>query len=177
MAEQPQQFFFKCPHCATETSESQVAAQLHDEIFFMEAGRRQARRQTPHAGPGRPTVVRCPGCDSEMGAAELRDHRVPCVRDRLTKLQRNCFKIRLLPKDPDPYPNFSILRIEEESVQFQKDSSMQSLSVELRKIGDITVSSNEQLIYIRLLGRVHWDEPATLWRFLPSRIGRPSREC
>jgi hypothetical protein len=124
-------------------------------------------------------MARCPGCDTEMPTLELRTHRVGCVRDRLEELRRKNVKVRLLPKDPDPYPDFSINAFngEKGEVEFRKRSSTQSLYIELRKIADITVSRDEHcepIAYVRLLGRVHWDAGSTLWLFLPSRIGRPN---
>ena len=172
MGMKPQYFRYTCPHCQKETNATQVAASLPDEVLLTETARRNGRKQTPHAGPGRPTVVRCPGCEEEMTTAELLEHRVPCLRDRLKKLPyRN---IQLHPKDPDPYPNFSVTSVSETEVEFEKLSSDQHLKIELRKIAEVTVDSQQECVYIRVLGRVIWDESIQHWRFVPTRIGRPA---
>jgi hypothetical protein len=170
----PQQFFYKCPHCSALTNQVQVASQLHDDVLIAETARRHGRRQTPHAGPGRPAISRCPGCDCEMSTAELREHRTPCVHARLQKLYQKHSKIRLSPKDPDPYPDFAVAMLGEEEVKFEKLSSDQHVPVEIRKIAEITDDGLEDITHIRLLGRIHWDESINRWRFAPTRIGRPS---
>src|SRR5690349_14325919 len=106
-------FKFKCPNpnCGLVTNAVDVAATLPDEVLIAEAARRNARRQTGHAGPGRPIISRCPGCDAKMSTLEMREHRIPCVRERLTKLQHR--HVQLIPKDPDPHPDFMILRVNE----------------------------------------------------------------
>jgi len=168
------QFFpYKCPNCQAEMNAAHVAAALPDAVLVAETARRNGRRQTPHAGPGRPTVVRCPGCEERMTTAELRGHRVPCVRDRLNELQRRNQKIRLSPKDPDPYPPFAIREVSDEEVRFQKLSSGQYLAVELRKVAEIILNPQEQIADIRLLGRVMWDDSIQRWRSVPTLIGRP----
>src|SRR5260370_33933924 len=111
-------FLHTCPNGHAQRNAAQVAKELPGEILVPEAARRYAGRQTPHAGPGRPTLARCPGCDEEMPTAELREHRVPCLRDRLHKLRCQAFVFRLYPKDPDPYEDFRIDRIDDEQVQF-----------------------------------------------------------
>ena len=171
---QPQYFTYKCPHCDNKRNAAEVAAALDDEILFAEAARRNGRRQTPHAGPGRPTIVRCPGCDEEMSSAELREHRLGCVCRRLNELVRQSMNVRLQPKDPDPYPNFRIQNVSESEVEFNKLSSSQYLTIETRKIAEITVNSDEKVAYIRLLGRVCWDGEIKRWRFRAPVIGRPS---
>jgi hypothetical protein len=109
-----------------------------------------------------------------MPSAELRDHRVDCVRERLKQLQRKGWYVRLFPKDPDPYPNFVIRDFPtDEEVRFEKLSSDQHLSIELRKIAEITPRSSDQLIYIRVLGKVRWEENKREWQFAPARVGRP----
>jgi len=170
----PQYFSHTCPHCRAETNAAEVAAALPDEILLAETARRNGRRQTPHAGPGRPTIVRCPGCDGEMSSAELREHRVDCVCRRLKELLQQNMNIRLQPKDPDPYPNFRIEKISENEIEFHKLSSSQRLTVETRKVAEITVSPEERLAYIRLLGRVSWDSGSQQWRFTAPVVGRPS---
>jgi hypothetical protein len=106
-----------------------------------------------------------------MSTPELREHRVPCLRERLKEVPHR--NLRLYPKDPDPYPDFLIRDIGADTVEFEKLSSGQRLPVELRKIAEVTFSSQEERTYIRVLGRVTWDERIKEWRFVPSRIGRP----
>jgi hypothetical protein len=171
--DQPQYFTYKCPHCYAERNAAEVAAALDDEILIAETARRNGRRQTPHAGPGRPTIVRCPGCDGEMSSAELREHRLGCVCRRLNDLVRLNLDIRLQPKDPDPYPNFRIRCVSENEIEFVKLSSSQYLTIETRKIAEITVSVDEKIAYLRLLGRVCWDNSDQRWHFKATLIGRP----
>jgi ribosomal protein L44E len=172
--DKPQYFSYMCPHCRAETNAAEVASALDDEILMAETARRNGRRQTPHAGPGRPTIIRCPGCDSQMSSAELREHRIGCVCRRLNELVRLNLNIRLQPKDLDPYPNFRIQKVSENEVEFQKLSSDQYLTVETRKIAEITVSSGERIAYLRLLGRVCWEDDIQRWRFKATLVGRPS---
>jgi hypothetical protein len=172
--DKPQYFSHTCPHCRAKTNAAEVAATLQDEVLFAEAARRNGRRQTPHAGPGRPTIVRCPGCDAEMSSAELREHRVDCVCRRLNELLQQNVNIRLQPKDPDPYPNFRLEKISENEIELHKLSSGQRLTVETRKVAEITVSVAEKVAYVRLLGRVSWDSGIQRWRFTAPVIGRPS---
>jgi hypothetical protein len=163
-----------CPHCRVTSNAAEVAAVLPVEVLTAEVARRNGRRQTPHAGPGRPTTVRCPGCDEEMAAAELREHRLGCVCRRLNDLLRLNMDIRLQPKDPDPYPNFRIEKASENEVEFHKLSSDQRLTVETRKITEFVVNSDEKIAYIRLQGRVCWDDSIQRWRFRPRGMIRPS---
>jgi hypothetical protein len=167
-------FSYVCIHCRAETNATEVAAALPDEVLIAETARRNGRRQTPHAGPGRPAIVRCPGCDGEMSSAELREHRLHCVARRLNDLLRLNLDIRLQPKDPDPYPNFRIRCASEDSIEFVKLSSSQYLTVETRKIAEIAVSSDEKIAYIRLLGRVCWEDSIQRWQFRATVVGRPS---
>src|ERR1700693_1636550 len=134
--DKPQYFSYTCRHCRAERNASDVAVVLQCEVLFDETALRKGRRQTPHAGPGRPTVVRCPGCDGEMSSAELREHRLGCVCRRLNELLRQNVYVRLQPKDPDPYPNFRIQKVSENEVEFHKLSSSQYLTVETRKIAE-----------------------------------------
>jgi len=107
-----------------------------------------------------------------MSAAELRDHRIPCVREELQKLRGTV--ILLSPKDPDPYPKFYISQIHETEVTFQKGSNGDKVTVDLRKIADITVKSGESLAYIRVLGRIVWHGDSKCWLFEPTApVGRP----
>ena len=165
-------FQYTCPHCHHETNAAAVAANLPREVLLAAAASHIARSQTPHAGPGRPKFLRCPGCDELMSTVELKDHRVPCLHEHLSKLSRR--HIRLTPKDPDPYPDFFLSRVDEAKAYFEKLSSGQQLVIDLSKIAELTFDATRDRTYIRVLGRVGWDEPAKLWRFLPSRIGRPS---
>ena len=173
LMKEPQFFSYACPHCGAKSNATEVAAALPDEVLAAEVARRNGRRQTPHAGPGRPTIVRCPGCDQEMATAELRGHRLGCVSRRLNDLQRVNMDIRLLPKDPDPYPNFRIENASENEVEFHKLSSGQRLTVETRKISEIVVNSDEKIAYVRFQGRVCWDDGIQRWRFRPRSIRRP----
>ncbi len=165
-------FLYECPGCHTKIKVAEVVAEIPDEILRVELARRNGRRQTPHRGPGRPVVRRCPGCDQEMSSAELREHRVGCVHDRLQSLRG--FTIRLEPKDPDPYPDFAINEVHAERVKFEKLSNEQQLEVELQKVAEITPSPQEHLARIRLYGHVTWDENSQIWRFVPSVLGRPA---
>src|SRR5437870_824228 len=113
---QKQSYDYSCVHCHAETNAALVAAALPDDILIAETARRNGRRQRPHAGPGRPTIVRCPGCDEQMTTAELREHRTACVRDRLLALRRKNFRVWLSPKDPDPHPDFLINVVDDELV-------------------------------------------------------------
>jgi hypothetical protein len=107
-----------------------------------------------------------------MSSADLRDHRIPCVRAELQKAFALC--IELTPKDPDPYPAFAIAQINETTVEFRKKSNDDHITVDLRKIAVITINQQESLAHIRLLGRVVWHEDIKRWRFEPTApIGRP----
>jgi hypothetical protein len=163
-------FPYRCPHCATVRNAAHVAAELDDRVFTMEAARRNTRRQIRHAGPGRPKLARCPGCSQEMSSTDLRDHRIPCVRDELQKLRG--VAIQLSPKDPDPYPDFYLHHVREAEVEFQKGSNHDVVTVDMRKIAEIIKA--DQPAYIRVLGRVVWREDIKRWRFAPTAaIGRP----
>jgi hypothetical protein len=169
----PQYFVYECPHCHNKMNAALVAAALPKPVLLAAADPHTARQQTPHAGPGRPKLLRCPGCDELMSTMQLREHRVPCLYERLSGLQRQ--HIRLYPKDPDPYPDFVLAGVDKERAELHKVSSGQRLMIELSKIAEVAFSENEDRTYIRVLGRITWDEGATLWRFLPSRMGRPPR--
>jgi hypothetical protein len=109
-----------------------------------------------------------------MSTAELREHRVPCLHEHLSKLTRR--HIRLTPKDPDPYPDFFLSGVDETQAYFEKLSSHQQLIIDLSKIAEITSDLTQDRTFIRVLGRVAWDDGAKQWRFMPSRIGRPPGE-
>jgi len=168
-------FAYKCPHCSVVRNAAEVAAELPDAVLTLAAGRRNARRRRVWLpGPGRPLLTRCPGCSQEMSSAELREHRLPCVRGELRKLRG--VAIQLSPKDPDPNPNFHINDVHDGEVEFQKDSNNDVVTVDLRKIADITISREHQTAYIRLLGRISWHEDVKRWRFAPTGVvGRPPR--
>jgi hypothetical protein len=168
-------FTVECPRCQNRLNATLLAATLPDQVLFVETARRNGRRQTPHAGPGRPTLAQCAGCDVKMSASELREHRGDCVRHRLGDLMRQGLKVRLFPKEPDPYPDFRIESTEGNYVTFQKLSSQQRLEIDLAKIAEMAVDRLAQTLTLRLLGRVIWKEEAknSEWRFIPSRIGRP----
>jgi hypothetical protein len=166
-------FHYKCPHCSNVRNAVEVAAELPDEVLRLVSGRRNAlRRHKRGAGTGRPTLARCPGCSREMSASELRDHRVPCVREELQKLRG--MAIQLAPKDPDPYPNFYLNQLHDAEVKFQKGSNHDIVTVDLRKIAEITINKTERVASIRVLGRVVWHDDIKRWRFAPTAaIGRP----
>lgn len=110
-----------------------------------------------------------------MSTGELREHRLGCIAQRLKELERRRYKIRLLPKEPDPYPDFDIHRVSDTEVDFQKLSNSQYLPLELQKIAEITVNSAERIASIRLLGRVSWNDSTKEWHFTPTIMGRPRR--
>jgi hypothetical protein len=166
-------FSYTCPHCHAATNAVQVAAALPAEILLAEAARHSGRRQRRHAGPGRPTIVRCPGCDNPMSAADLRQHRLACVRSKLQQIQRLSLRIRLSPKDPDPYPDFYMAEIGEADVTFSKGSNSDQVTVDLNKVAQITIDHQGKIAHIRVLGHIGWHEDIKRWRFAPSRIGRP----
>ena len=174
--EQSSEYFpYACPHCGAVRNAAEVAAELPDAVLRLAAGRRNAHRRLVHgAGPGRPTLARCPGCSQEMSSADLRDHRIPCVRAELEKLRG--MTIQLSPKDPDPYPNFHISHIHEGNVEFEKASNHDIVTVDLRKIGEITTNTADRVAYIRVLGRIVWHDDIKRWRFAPTgTVGRPPR--
>ena len=159
-----------------------VAAELPDQVLAMETARRNARRprqvvrrRVSVRPRGRPTRVRCPGCSQEMSSADLRGHRIRCVREELQKAL--ALNIDLTPKDPDPYPAFGIARIHETTIEFRKKSNDDHITVDLRKIADITINQPDRIAHIRLLGRVAWHPEiggAGRWLFEPTApIGRP----
>ncbi len=155
---------------------AEVASELPDAILRLAAGRRNARlRMIRRAGPGRPALARCPGCSQEMPSAELKDHRLNCLRTELDKLRG--MKILLSPKDPDPYPNFHINYIRDDEVEFQKGSNHDIVTVDLRKIAEITLDRAENVAHIRVLGRIVWHDDIKRWRFAPTgMVGRPARQ-
>jgi hypothetical protein len=101
-----------------------------------------------------------------MTNAELRDHRLACVYDRLDKLRKKLSLIRLYPKDPDPYLNFMISNLSEGEVTFQKLSSQQYLKIDLLKVAGITERSDGKIADIELRGRVVWDGSQQGWVFM-----------
>jgi hypothetical protein len=110
-----------------------------------------------------------------MTASDLREHRIPCVRQELQRLIGRAF--RLSPKDPDRYPDFYLhfLPDDADSVELRKASNGDNISIDLRKIAEIT--RTDDFVHIRVLGRVVWKEiaPSTMrWRFEPTGdVGRP----
>jgi hypothetical protein len=84
--------------------------------------------------------------------------------------------IQLTPKDPDPYPNFHLSNVNEAEVEFRKGSNADHVTVDLRKIAEITISREDQLAYIRVLGRIVWRDDIKRWRFAPTAaVGRPPK--
>jgi len=170
----PEYFSYTCPQCSHETNAAKLAAALPDQILFIECARRNGRkRKNPNAGPGRPTIVRCPGCDQEMSSTELRPHRSDCVRQKLKIIHGLARSVRISPKDPDPYPNFYIVQVSENEVEFEKGSNHDRITVELNKIAEIIVGGDDNIAHIRVLGHIAWLEEIKRWRFRPSQIGRP----
>ncbi len=163
---EPQFFPYECPDCHRVRNASDVARELDYAVLITEMARRRGRRQTPHAGPGRPSMVRCPGCEVEMSSSEAREHRIPCVRNRLQGLRTH--RIHLCPKDPDPWRDFRIDDVRTDEVVFEKLSSTQRLPIELRKVAEITIDSYQHLATIRLHGRVAWD--GVNWALMPVRL-------
>ena len=109
-----------------------------------------------------------------MSAADLRGHRLPYVRAELEKLRG--FAILITPKDPDPYPNFYINGVGEAEVGFSKRSNGDLVTVDLRKITEITPPA-ENTAHIRVLGRVVWHADIKRWRFAPTgSVGRTPLE-
>jgi hypothetical protein len=175
MKQQLEYFPYKCPHCSNVRNAADVAAELPAEVLRLAGARLNARnRRTLAPGPGRPTTARCPGCSQEMSYADLRAHRIPCVRQELERVRG--MAIQLLPKDPDPYPNFYIGSVTETEVEFRKGSNGDCVALHLRKVAEITVSPADKLAYIRVLGRIVWREDIKRWRFAPTaEVGRPRR--
>jgi hypothetical protein len=172
----PEYFIYTCPNCLSSRNAFAVAKELPREVLL-----RRTRpligslRRKKLAGPGRPSLARCPGCSQEMSSQDLREHRMSCVRAELERLRG--MEIQLEPKDPDPYPNFYLHHIGETEVEFRKGSNDDVVTVDLRKIADITVNhSDKKVAYVRVLGRVVWLDDIKRWRFAPTPIGRPPLE-
>jgi hypothetical protein len=167
-------FPYKCPHCSAVRNATEVANELPPEVLL-----RRTRplvgslRRKRRAGPGRPSMPRCPGCSHEMPTDDLKKHRIDCVRAELQRLTGT--RIQLEPKDPDPYPTFYMHQVGDYEVQFQKGSNHDIVTVDLRKIAEIT-ADGDNTCYIRVLGRVVWLEDIKRWRFAPTAIGRPPLE-
>jgi len=73
-----------------------------------------------------------------MSSAELRGHRIPCVRTKLQEFQHLSFPVRLIPKNPDPHSDFLIKQISQAEVEFRKGSNADHLTVGLQKIAEMT---------------------------------------
>ena len=110
-----------------------------------------------------------------MTVAELRGHRPECVCSRLKKLQNENYVVHLLPKDPDPYPDFKISNVTGAEVTFKKLSSDTSLAIELQKIANITPQLERKVADVQLRGRVVWDGNRAGW-FLMSRAAALLRQ-
>ena len=172
--QQLEYFPYNCPHCGAVRNAAHVAAELDDSVFAVEAARRNTRRQTRHPGPGQRASTGRPGCSQQMPSSELRGHRIPCVRSQLAELRAT--PIQLAPKDPDPYPNFRLANVSDMEVTFLKVSNYDQVTVDLRKIAGITVSREDNIAYIRVLGRIAWREDIKRWRFAPNApVGRPRK--
>jgi hypothetical protein len=110
-----------------------------------------------------------------MSSADLREHRLPCVRAELEKLRGK--PVQLTPKDPDPYPNFYLHNVGESEAGFEKGSNRDVVTVDLRKIAEIINTPSHEVAYVRVLGRVVWHDDIKRWRFAPTgAIGRPPLE-
>jgi len=176
-AKEPEFFTYTCPHCFTVRNAVDVAKELPPEVLVRRIRPLIGRlRRNRLAGPGRPSLARCPGCSREMSTYDLKAHRIPCVRGELEKLRG--MPIQLAPKDPDPYPNFYLHHIDETEVGFEKGSNNDLVTVDLRKIAEITINQAEKLAYVRVLGHVGWhpEIDSGRWRFAPTAIGRPPLE-
>jgi len=110
-----------------------------------------------------------------MSAVEMREHRIPCVRSELKKLMGRPFQ--LSPKDPDPHPDFYIHHLGDDAaeVEFHKGSNDDVVTVDLRKIAEITaVNQGRATAYVRVLGRIAWHADIKRWRFEPTAaVGGP----
>jgi len=171
-------FPYTCPACGSVRNAAEVAVELVGSaspvVLSAVAGANGRRRQRHSPGPGRPGAarIRCPGCSSEMEREKLSEHRIPCLRDRLEKLRGK--RVRLTPKDPDPYPDFYVEDVGDHEVGFRKGSNDNWVAVDLRKIAGITVGGVEPIAQVRVLGRVVWDNAR--WRFVPTgSVGRPTK--
>lgn len=175
MSHQSEEFVYKCPHCAKERNAIDVAADLDVTILRSAVARRNSlTRRNRAAGLGRPMLVRCPGCSQEMSSSDLRDHRVKCVRNELEKLRG--LPILLSPKDPDPYPNFYVHDLADTEVEFLKGSNHDLVTVDLRKIAEI--SKVDRVGHVRVLGRIVWHADIKRWRFAPTGpVGRPRNQA
>jgi hypothetical protein len=152
-----------------------VAEGLPDAILRVVAARRNARlRKTRSVSGGRPLLARCPGCSQEMASAEMREHRMPCIRRKLKSLIG--MRFQLSPKDPDPHPDFYIDHLPEDAteVQFHKGSNDNVVTIDLRKIADIRKEGD--IAHVRVLGYVAWHADIKRWRFQPTgSVGRPPK--
>lgn len=165
-------FSYECPHCAAVRNAADVAKELPAEVLVQRTRPLIGScRRMRLAGPGRPRTSHCPGCAKEMPTEHLRGHRIPCVRAKLEKLTG--MQIELEPKDPDPHPAFRLHRMGENEVEFQKISNHDIVTVDLRRIAEITIE-DDTTCHIRLLGRVALLDNGKIWRFVPTAIGRPS---
>jgi hypothetical protein len=174
MEEQGEYFAYKCPHCSAVRNAADVAAELSPEVLQLAGARLNARnRRNRIAGPGRPPIARCPGCSQEMSSADLRSHRLPCVRQELEKLRG--MPVQLLPKDPDPYPNFYLGSVDADKAEFRKGSNGDCVDLDLRKIAEIIINRADKSAYVRVLGRIVWREDIKRWQFRPTAaVGRPA---
>lgn len=172
-SENREYFTYTCPSCNHVRNASDVVKELPREVLLVRTRPLiGALRRKRLAGPGRPIQSRCPGCSQEMSTDKLKDHRIPCVRAELEKLRR--WPIQLSPKDPpDPHPTFYIHHVADSEVEFKKASNHDLVTIGLRNIAEIVVRKDEEMAYIRVLGKVKWHDDIKRWRFQPSAIGRP----
>ncbi len=166
-------FPYQCPHCSLVRNATDVAQELPAEVLLHRTRRLigSFQRQVPRGTQGGRARLHCPGCAEEMHADDLRGHRIPCVRAKLERLKDMQFELK--PKDPDPDPAFHVYRVGESHVDFKKRSNHDIVTVDLRRIADITIDG-DRTCHIRVLGRVVWHDDGKGWRFTPTAIGRPS---
>src|SRR5580704_1021652 len=139
-------FIYTCPECSAVRNAAEVVKELPPEVLVHRTRPLiGALRRNHLRGPGRPSLSRCPGCSQEMSANDLRDHRISCVRDELKRLAGTRF--RLDPKDPDPYPHCHIHHLADNAteVEFHKGSNGDVVTVDLRKVAEITESKADEV--------------------------------
>jgi hypothetical protein len=112
-----------------------------------------------------------------MSATEMREHRIPCVRNELKRLIGKPFQ--LSPKEPDPYPDFYIHNLSDDAAEaeFHKGSNGDVVTIDLRKIAEITTANpGKPMAYVRVRGRIVWHDDIKRWRFAPTgEVGRPAK--
>ena len=140
-----------------------------DELLRSERARRNGLKpRQRQAGPGRPRgVATCPGCAGVFNLPEFRDHRFPCLREKLQLLKEARQEIRLKPIDVTPYNAFRVEEIKDDKIVFHKFSNQQLLEVPLRAIRGLTPPLNQEPAEIALRGGVRWKADIERWAFVP----------